>query len=501
MSEHKEFDDYIKGLFDKDPAVPSELNWEAMDFDLPKTEVVPKKKPPKRKYKKYILLLLLFFTTFIGFLGINKYKSNTVQQPVLSSAALQSSELDVPELQASELDVPELNSVASKSTTNYNGKDQSIESLASETNESQTRITDDKPMAVGELNTDSRGNNSEPSTIKTSTINAERKTIERKAVEEEFIEDAKPLLTETLNQEITEQLPVQSTFYNTDNAIIEKDTKDQLEDNFTTAEVVNKTPIQPSQDRYKEDKKTNDVSLLESISISSLINKEDLTLLVPETLAKKENPKAQSKAVELFVGYGYNTFDINIAESNILQGKLNKDFGKSFSSGIRLDINDSWKTSLQINYDQYHSTFEHIRDLEPVIDFTKFQRVHRQERTFHNNYTNTIGLQLGLERKISLSKSLYLYSGIGIAPTYVLSSKGKTTDGNLIETLTYDNQLNKLSVSGGLNFRLAYAINPALNLEMHYQYNQFLLNGIFINNGVSAKQQNTLSLQLSYQLK
>lgn len=546
MREHKEFDDYIKGLFDKDPEVPSELNWEAMDFDLPKTEVVEKDDKKEKKYRKYIgLLLLLLFTTVIGFLGINKYKSNTVQKTVLESSESRASELP-----SSGLASEESESVTNELTNNNpigkpTGEDQSIESLAesltepltnAEAKESQALPTNSESEELQGLRTQDKLTDNEPTKVQTTAVSNEQKEIASLLVENEIKdyqtsisstkgEDSKEIVKQMVNKEsiqtpktftkgLTEQLLEQNRSNNTDASTLPNSTQDKSSSIIETTEVINTRPVKSNggnvkkdnvkENNAEEDREINSLSLLQSISVNSLskpiINKEDLNILAPKTIKKEENSKTKSKAIELYVGYGYNVFNLNIPESNILQGKLSRGLGKSFTSGVRFDINDSWKVSAQVNYDQYHSTFEHIRDLDSAIDFTKFQRVHRQEKTFHNNYTNTLGLQLGLERRFSISKVLHLYPSIGIAPTYVISTKGKTTDGTETNTLTYNDQVNKLSASGGLNIRMVYSLNPSLNLEMAYQYKQFLSNGIFINNGVFAKQQNTLSLMVSYRL-
>jgi len=75
VSKDKEFDNYIKGLFNEDPKAPSELRWEAMDFDLPN----PKKKEPKSNKKYWLLLLLLLFTSSALYLA-TKYDLISIGQ-------------------------------------------------------------------------------------------------------------------------------------------------------------------------------------------------------------------------------------------------------------------------------------------------------------------------------------------------------------------------------------------------------------------------------------
>jgi len=43
-------------------------------------------------------------------------------------------------------------------------------------------------------------------------------------------------------------------------------------------------------------------------------------------------------------------------------------------------------------------------------------------------------------------------------------------------------------------------INQSINVEATYQYNRFLFNNIFINNGIQSNQQNAVSLMITYRL-
>jgi len=124
--------------------------------------------------------------------------------------------------------------------------------------------------------------------------------------------------------------------------------------------------------------------------------------------------------------------------------------------------------------------------LAPIYDLENLVKIYRTERTFHNNYTNTLGIKLGLERRLRVSNWLQLYAGLDIAPIYAISAIGKTVTDTMVDELTYDNQVSRLSLSGGVSAGMIIPINRSINLEAAYQYNQFLFNGIFINNGIST---------------
>lgn len=527
MNKDKEFDDYIKGFFDKDPEVPSELDWEAMDFDLPKPEIAETKEETGNKYKKYLLLLLLLLTAVIGFLNFNKNQSNNTAQSVLSKTDLlvdkpkaiadSSAKLIIDEPEATTNSSSELMVDNDAAINGHTEKHRSIESKVN-TEEVQTGSTNDTSNELGALKTQSQLKEGEKS-----GKNSVQKELELLLKDDE-VQKLIALITDNEQQEETNkntnskpistneasaQKPLErqakqpNTSANIVSSIKQNETKKHLAEKDIKTGTIN---IKSSHTikKHTEDQSTNNqLSPLSPISLNSLpiplSKKIDVALIESYPIEKESNSKTQSKAIEIFAGYGYNIFNLNVAESNPIKENLNSDFGKSFTSGIRFDISNFWQTTLQIKYDQYHSTFEYARDLEPIYNLIGFSKVHRQELTFHNNYTNTLGIQLGVARRFNLSK-LNFYTGIGIAPTYTLSTKGKTLNDNNVNTLIYDKQINRLSVSGNLNLRMTYALNPSLNLEMVYQHNRFLSAGPFINNGSTTKQQNALFLIISYRL-
>lgn len=77
MNEQKEFDDYIKGFFETDPAVPSELEWETMVFDLPEKPSNSFAKNGRKYLIALLVLLMIFPIVYFSIKKQNAGKLNT----------------------------------------------------------------------------------------------------------------------------------------------------------------------------------------------------------------------------------------------------------------------------------------------------------------------------------------------------------------------------------------------------------------------------------------
>jgi len=502
MKNHKEFDKYIKGLFEKDPEIPSELNWEAMDFDFPQTT----EQNDKTNYKKYIgILLLLLFTTSIGYFYFNEMGIFTKT----SSSLLSTDE-----------------SIFSKSNfrDNVSSRLESKEPTNLQLNERPTQLVSE--LSTNESPTSNytfeEKNKNKDKGIAQNTVTKINASTKKSVLQAELSTDKKT--TPILNKQ--DDLASNNTVKGTNNSTSQTNNLLNVKQNKANLpkSYIGHTSTIGTNETSKAKTKTESNSIetspvlsqtnlvqssianpLPRIQISNLPNTEisDLAIATPFPKAKNNVQKSKNKIKmsEVFIGYGYNTFNLNIDDTDILKDKVNNVRGSSLKAGIRLNKNTDWSVSLLLKYDQYHSTFDHIRALEPIVDFKNLRRIKREEVTFHNNYTNTIGLQIGLERNVKVLNLFQLYAGMNIAPTYTLSAKGKTTENTIVSDLIYDNDISKFALNGGVNLGVIYPINPSLNIELAYQYNRIFLDGIFINNDIITNQQNALFFTISYKLK
>ncbi len=470
MNDHDKFDDYIKGLFDKEPKVPAELNWEEMEFDLPE----PEKQSDKPDRKKYLgLLLLLLIAVAVVYFSIEKEKIAKHQAPIET--------------------VEQFTENKPKSNANQHTTSNHIQA-APTSNDSQKGI---------ELSDEKIISNPTIRTIKSKNKAVSKPKSAQEKTSSSAINNSLPvIISDKINQLniINSKDDVLGVFSNTNTSQIAIQTNNNT--SYKSAESPSSSPI----DETKTPQKSIQLSIenLSTIPINILPVNNKIELISSPALSKMDDENNESKIhlEEVFVGYGLNNFNAKVEESNILKDKVTEAVGNSMSAGARFYLNDNWRANIQLKYDRYHSTFEHIRALDTLYrdDGNRLFRVYRYEETFHNNYTNTLGLQFGVERKWQVTERLQLYAGIGFIPTYAFSVNGKTTADTVVDKLVFDNQTDKFSVSGSASAGLIIPINKSINIEAAYQYNRFFLNDIFINNGIQANQQNTISLMISYRL-
>lgn len=475
MNDYDKFDDYIKGLFDKTPKVPAELNWEEMDFDLPDAKE-QKTKPNRKKYLG--LLLLLLVAIVVVYFSIDKEKNAENQDPKQMTEQATDSET--------------VSKIPQLSTEDNTKNTSAINDLQKGEKTPSSTFIDDKAT----LNSNTR--TAKPKKRKASkSNNLEKKT------PPSIANDSFPAIATDNNSQLN---PINtkddflSDFPKNNTAQILTQTNNNV--SYKSVESSSSSPI--TQTQSLEESIPLSIEALSTISINNLPINDEVELLPSPALSEMnyEDKTSNFRLGEVFVGYGLNNFNLKTEDSNILKNKVNRAIGNSMRVGARLRLNDNWQTNIQLKHDRYHSTFEHIRALDTTYrsDGNRLYRVYKYENTFQNNYTNTLGLQLGVERKWQVAKRLQLYAGIGFTPTYAFSVNGKTTADTVVDKLIFDNQINKFSVSGSASAGVIIPINQSINIEAAYQYNRFLLNDIFINNGIQANQQNTASLMISYRL-
>ena len=453
MSENKKFDGYIKGLFEEDPEIPSELSWEAMDFDLPNAKV---DKQSNRRYLLLLLLLLFLISTALVYVG--SYGNEEVKALLSRPSPTQASDkMEKPHTEeqisihhTEELSVP------------ANGEERSKALNSPSIESTKTFITTQE---------------NKPSNFRNSAKNLARNSTSKKVI--------------SANDQVEDQInSIEKTPEGIGTNINNESTK--IASSFSSKLATN----------LYQDLARQTVQTFSSIPLSklNLLAPKELALALKPSLRTPNHVNKKFGIEAVFFGYGYNSFDLSIEESSSLKNKLNSVLSQSYKAGVRLHLTNKWKMNIMLRYDRFHSTLEYTRDLEPRIDAARLIKIYRKEMIFNNNYTNTIALQAGVERNFHLFNRLNLYGGIGLAPTYTMSSTGKTTDDLTLSALMDDRQVNKLSLSGALSAGVVFPINRSINLELAYQFNKFIGSEIFINNGSSTTQQSSLSLMISYRL-
>jgi len=507
MKERDEFDDYIKGLFSKDPVVPAELEWEAMDIEIPKAT------KPNRKFWSILLLLLLFASTSIIFLT-KKRETKKQNNEVVTIDEETNKIITNSNNKQNENRTLTSNKAEEINTLNTNTKINEAKLADLENIELETQLTLAKPKKDVNLQ-------KQDETFK------EIKTVNAVTNEKNYVNNFEPkadkkttktnevIISQLKNEPIAEKLPLNDF---SQNQPIKIDTKQKVD--ITSSEIVtyknNNTNLNNSlgsiaKNEFKETTTSpntkalvvkqnvlSQINVLPLISANNLsADNESIELTKFRKFSNKNTPKNK---IAFVLSYGYNTFNLKIEETNVLKDKLNNVFGNSFKTGIKINLNKNWKTNVLLSFNQFHSTFEHTRDLETVFDTDNFLKIKRKEITYHNNYTNTLGLEVGVERNLYTIDRFHLLAGVALTPTYALSATGKTTNNTLVEKLVYDSKFGKISMGGSINIGAVYSVNKSISLEAAYQFNKLFINEIFINNNITTNQFNIFTLGISYRL-
>ena len=482
MNEHKEFDDYVKGLFETDPKVPTELDWESMDFDLPKP-VAPEKKS-WRRFLWLLLLPLLFGTCSLGYF----YFGNNKALPISEVSQMQTN------LETKNVEI-ERNKFNSEST-NDNTDELILDDIKENTNlNSKSLVPLNETQDANSLSTESK-TNTDVEIIKPSH-KLKNETLNTPALSENYSTAEKFRRDDSING--LEHVSPQNVFNSSNNTIL-----------FSTENV---EVVQNVSSSVVEDNKNND-------SNPTMMQLNLLPILTPNFEIKNRNDQLNIKYFNpvdqasysvhkindqkfkldaIYLGYGYSQLDAYEADSiGLLETYVNTGLGQTFYVGVRMSLNRRLKANLKLNYDRLHTTFDHTFEFEPIFDEENNTLTYRKEITHHNNYTNVLGLNVGVEARTNRIGKFEGFLGFGFTPSYVLSTFGKTLTERGVEQLIFDSTENKFSLMGEAAIGLDYLLSRNISIGLTAHFNRTLYNPIFINNRVFTKQQQKISLSLGY---
>ncbi|MEM1220517.1 MAG: hypothetical protein AAGH79_16465 [Bacteroidota bacterium] len=234
------------------------------------------------------------------------------------------------------------------------------------------------------------------------------------------------------------------------------------------------------------------------LSFESLQFKASSIPLSDEVLVKE--PKVQKDDNRFFLALGYNRFTLNPTENTPLLNKVSTTLGRSFSGGFQISWTSKLRFITQVNYDQFHSVFQHARSLDTIVDAANALRTIRTELTYHNNYSYSLGLKMGLRQSFDVASFGQLYLGGGLEGLYLMEVRGKTTNGLFTEALFVDADTPKTSLGVSVEAGISIPINDRIHFETTYSLRCILLNPVFINYDLYSNYQHTLSLGLSYSI-
>lgn len=409
------FDDFIRSNSKNDLPVPSELNWENMNFTLP---------PAKRRPRMLLLVLFLL----IGALGTGSVLWYLHQRD--STQSQSRSKNDSPGIQNQNsktilkkedvsIDTAHPIDVAENRVTRNNATNQ-------ETPKMQRPASADvvRPRDAGE-NRVTRNNSRNRDPFKT------------KRLARAGIEQAKPL---SLNQAAK---------------------SNDIE--YAKAATLRQT--EPAQ--LDSTEKTNQprLKLLEPYALPKILPVKAIGSTSSENQPAvshtdaDSNTKRATKPIALLVSIGMNKAQMNHNGAR-LNDAVTPAWGNSFQILLEYELKNNWLLSIGLGYQRLHTTFNFEKDLGRFVNSSRLEVIRKTRYVFHNNYVDLVSLNLGGGKQFKLSPRWHGQFLMYLSPTRRLGYTGKFLD-NSDSVVTFDPNAvvqKKWLLNADAAFRFSYSL-------------------------------------------
>lgn len=455
MKEQNNFDQYINKIFKDEWTTPDELAWEHMDIPIPK----------KRSKKRGLLILIPFAFLVSSVLIYSLLNTNNPslvvnqnQTPDTSTIVEQNKLVDVKQSTKSEHKLQTSNtSTPTKTITNSIDKTPAKNAIATQkeqTPPNQT-ITTNKKLTATVPNPSKQTIHTTTTTINTNRSSSYLPTEPTISIENQQTNQQKPSNQRLpINERTIEQSPT-----NNQPPIAEK----------TIKKTVNKTIVFLPSKPMSQVEQTS-----ESLTFESLNNKKKLS-------------KSASKSIAIFAHAGPNTYTLKTQTDSLPFDQLDASNGLSISLGFRAYIRPKTSLSIGFQYDEYHSIFQHRHEARTYSSADGTTQIVEFDRHYHNNYTRTAGISLGLNQHLPIAKWLEASGGIYLAPSYRLNSTGKTVFNNTVVELSDLPETKKFNLGYGVTGGIAIPVHSNLKLTGGYQLQLTSGKGVFINQTAFSK--------------
>lgn len=494
MREDKEFDDYVKGLFENDPNTPAELEWESMEFELPQT-AQPKNKLG-RKFLWLLLLPLLFGTCSVGYFYLNNTSSLKITNVNNSSNSNeQISDNNANANSALQNTDKENNAITEISTAE--DVTENMVTSTTEKNPQQANLSMDKiEKAINDVKDNSNNPSMTSDKAKDPELLTNRSHVGNFVISTPVIEkqNSKSELNTVskINSSTAQVTPISNVVENNNIKTIEKSSSPLVV--ISDGNKLEQNSFFNSPDYLPVILRDLEIPIREELS-DTIVKNLDVLSFDPTIASDASKPKIDA----FYIGYGYSRLKLIREDStDFRRQSLRPGTGKYFYVGARKNLNSFLSANVQLNYDRLHTIFEYSRELDPIFDFQNSSVTYRTENTYHNNYTDLLGVQLGMELRKEVFDKLVGFVGLGVTPAFVLKSTGRTIRNRSVGELIYDDNFSKFSLATTVKAGLNYNIDDTFEIGLCYDLNAVLRNKVFISDYVSSKLQHKLSLSLGY---
>ena len=452
-----QFDSFARKVLSEEPAVPEGFEWENMGIEIPE------------KKKRFPFFYPLLISSFIVFSFVAGY---------FIKDFIKSKSSDT--ITASTSPLIAVNDTESSNTNNINNPKAQSKDLANNT----IAITP-KAIKNKENNGDNRLDNMETSTTNNTIINRSQRGIGNVKT------NVNNRLTTPRNENVVnnsyQSTPAnQQVVMGLDNTI----------DNVMVNEI-NKNQSNNTLPSNTKDDASNlaETGLRNKIIVVVLSNDNHIvyqtldpiiTMSVAPMIVRKDDPSDSQYVSEIVLLAGANINKLSFADENVLQGKIENVLGQSLGIRCQRELNTHllWNTSVQ--YDEYHTVFNHNREVSRDDNYTSGIRTITNEQIYQNNYSRTLSLSSGLSLRKALTNKIALQANLAVGATYLLSRTGKTLIGDEVVQLADVDLDQGVNVNIQPSLDLRYSITDRFGLQLSYINRYSVGNAINVNQEVKS---------------
>lgn len=454
-----QFDNFVRKVLSEKPSIPEGFEWENMDIEIPK----------KKKRFPFFYPLLIASVVVFSFLA-----GYIIKGFMTSDNPDQIAESHNPELVVGTIEREnETTSTESHFKHSDLANNETVTSSQSITNNES--VNNNKSSVSGtseDFTIVKNGSQITSNDPKVSTDNYIATKLYKSPVEQVNQPEYSYQTTENRDINInTTNSPLKNTSLNRPSLRrLPTDIKD--ESNNTQATDL-RTPIQLT-------KLANDNLIVYQTLVSRI------KLIIPPTINQNDKPQIGLPKNEIALLVGTNINHLRFSEGNVLNGKIENVLGRSFGIKYQRKLNTHFLWNATVQYDEYHTVFNHNREVSRVDNYTSGIRTITREQVYQNNFSNTLSLSSGLSLKKPLSSNIALQGNLAIGATYLISQSGKTLiidDVSDLADVDLDQGVN-INIQPSLDLR--YNINDRFGLQLSYVNRYSLDNSIHVNQDVQS---------------
>ena len=232
--------------------------------------------------------------------------------------------------------------------------------------------------------------------------------------------------------------------------------------------------------------------LLSEKSFDFRINLNDRNIIS----SQEKNPKQA-----IFLSFGLNQYRSNYTTANqriALEIAENETLGETIEIGWNYYLKNKFFVQSGVAYERLHSTFTYSEDLGTTVSFDLGQKTQRNRHIFHNNYLETVQLNLGLGRNFDFGKNWGSDFVVRLSPNYKIKAEGRTLadDFSVLEIEAMEST-QRLFWSSDVGFNLKYRIANN-NIFAGMNFKQYLTKTSLTENSTINLQPQIIQVRIGF---